>query len=107
MDEGIPLKGYPNMNQFSRNSHLSQTSRDRFLRTLVARLQTTATGLGLVRFQLDVGRIEEAREALALLQEEFRLLRLGVDGEAEAPRPKRKLARRASEGSSSFSPLPL
>lgn len=53
------------------------------LHGLRAGLETTALGLGLLRWQLDAGQTAEAREVLARLQEEFQLLRRAVESQAE------------------------
>jgi carbon storage regulator CsrA len=52
------------------------------------RLRDTGLGLGLVRLLLDAGQTEEAKAALAGLQEQFCLLRRGVEGEGEQTPPK-------------------
>jgi CheY-like chemotaxis protein len=68
----------------------------RFLPQLAGRLATTAVGLGLLRLQLDAGLTEDARAALARVQEDFQLLRLGVQGEMEARRaPATRAPRKA------------
>lgn len=61
---------------------------DPFKRQLSAWLQTTGRGLGLLRLQLDAGLFEEARAVLACIQNDFQLLRLGVQGETESLSPK-------------------
>jgi carbon storage regulator CsrA len=53
-------------------------------RLLRDRLQDTGVGLGMVRLLLDAGHAEEARAALAGVQEQFSLLRRGVE-EQQAP----------------------
>ena len=52
------------------------------------RLRDTGLGLGLVRLLLDAGHTEEAKAALAGLQEQFCLLRRGVEGKEEQAPPK-------------------
>jgi carbon storage regulator CsrA len=51
-------------------------------------LRHTATGLGLLQLQLEAGHLADAKAGLARLREEFQLLRLGVEGELEQPRPR-------------------
>ncbi len=52
-----------------------------FHRRLLARLRDTDVGLGLLQLILDAGHAEDARTLLADLRDDFRLLRLGVEGE--------------------------
>jgi hypothetical protein len=59
-------------------------------RQLLDRLKTTGVGLGLLRLQLDVGLIDDARCTLNILQEDAQLLLHGVDGETETPQDTRK-----------------
>ena len=47
------------------------------------RLKTTSMGLGLVRLQMDVGLVEEARKTLASLQDDFQLLLHSVENPME------------------------
>jgi carbon storage regulator CsrA len=56
-----------------------------FTRTLPDWLRSTGTGLGLLRLQLDAGMLEDARTTLARLQDEFQLLRYGLEGDLERP----------------------
>jgi len=60
----------------------------RFLRQLSEGLGMTALGLGMARLQLDAGLIGEVKTTLARVQEQFQLLRLGVEGERETVRPQ-------------------
>ena len=57
-------------------------TREPFLRSLGARLTTTAVGLGLLRLQLDAGLIDEASASLLRIQDDLQWLRYGVEGEA-------------------------
>jgi carbon storage regulator CsrA len=61
----------------------AQGDRDKLPRQLHARLQTTGIGLGLLRLQLDIGDLEEARQILAALQHDFQVVLYGLKGEAE------------------------
>ena len=62
------------------------------------RLRTTGAGLGTVQLLLDVGLTDEAKETLALLTDDFRLIRLGLEGELEGTAPTPPSARRSSPG---------
>jgi carbon storage regulator CsrA len=62
---------------------------------LLARLEATGVGLGLLQLQLDAGLSDDARATLVGLRDDFRLLRLGVEGEVgglaqSPPTPPRK-----------------
>jgi len=60
----------------------------RFRGQVAVRLKTVAMGLGLLRLQLEAGPLDEAYATLTQLQDDLRLLRLGVEGEVEpAPEP--------------------
>jgi carbon storage regulator CsrA len=60
-------------------------SRGELPRRLPDWLRTTGTGLGLLRLQLDAGMLEDARATLARIQDDFQLLRFGVEGELDSP----------------------
>jgi carbon storage regulator CsrA len=71
-----------------------------FGRQLCDRLRTTGMGLGLLRLQLDAGRVEEARITLTQIQDDLQVLRYGVEGEmagpptrppAKSPKPRKAL----------------
>jgi two-component system, OmpR family, response regulator len=49
------------------------------------RLRDTSLGLGLVRLLLDAGQTEDAKTALVALQEQFSLLRRGMEAEQAPP----------------------
>ena len=68
----------------------------RLVRQLCERLETTALGLGVLRLQLDMGMTEEVRAGLDLIQQDFQVLRYGVEGEtAEPPAASRPKAGRS------------
>jgi carbon storage regulator CsrA len=50
---------------------------------VAGRLKAVAMGLGLLRLQLDAGPPDEAYATLTRLEDDLRLLRLGVEGEQE------------------------
>jgi len=52
------------------------------------RLRNTGMSLGLLRLLLDAGQTEEAKATLAQIQDDFQLLRRGVEGEMECPASK-------------------
>jgi carbon storage regulator CsrA len=64
-------------------------------RQLTDRLRLTSQSLGVVQLLLDAGQTEDAKQTLALLREDFQLLRHGLEGELEqapaAPSPQRAL----------------
>jgi carbon storage regulator CsrA len=60
-----------------------EVEQDQFKHQLQDRLKTTAVNLGLVRLQLDAGLLKEATVTLARLQDDFQLLRYGLEGELE------------------------
>jgi sRNA-binding carbon storage regulator CsrA len=76
----------------SRARAAAEVKQDKFKRQLSAWLKTTGMGLGLLRLQLDAGLFEEARAAVACIQNDFQLLRHGVEGETESLSPKRSLS---------------
>lgn len=68
----------------------------RFMRQLSSRLGATALGLGVARLQLDAGLVEAVKTTLVQIQQEFQVLRYGVEGEMDAaPAAKARKARRA------------
>jgi carbon storage regulator CsrA len=66
-----------------------EPKQDQFKNQLCDRLTTTGVGLGLLHLQLNAGLLEEARATLARIQDDFQLLRYGIEGEVESPPPKR------------------
>jgi carbon storage regulator CsrA len=69
----------------------------RFRRQVADHLTRAGVGLGLLRLLLDAGDLDEVYATLARLQDDLRLLRYGVEGEAESVpvMPPRQPARRA------------
>jgi carbon storage regulator CsrA len=69
---------------------------DQFHRRLCEQLKTTSMGLGLLRVQLAAGLLDEANSTLCRIQDDFQLLRYGVEGEMEnrSPNPMARARQR-------------
>jgi carbon storage regulator CsrA len=74
-----------------------EESRAAFGRQLCDRMRATGMSLGLLRLLLDAGQTQEAAALLAQIQDDFQMLRRGVEGEMESsarhPVPARKHTR--------------
>jgi carbon storage regulator CsrA len=61
-----------------------------FLKRMFEELQSTGMALGVIRLELDAGRMEDARLTLRRIQDQLQVLRFGIEGEIEDGYPRTK-----------------